>query len=148
MEKLFHKLIDLLKSKEEVISYLFWGVVTTVVNWGVYSVCVKFLGMSIAVANFIAWVLAVLVAYVSNKLLVFKSRSWELGLVIRELSMFLSARIATGAMEIVLVPALVSLGLNGQIAGVKGAVAKVLVSVLVVILNYVFSKLLIFKKKQ
>ena len=141
------RIIKLIREKEEVISYLFWGVVTTVVNWGTYAVCAKYLNLSIVLSNAVAWVVAVAVAYVSNKLWVFKSKSWELPLVIRELGMFLSARIATGAMEIVAVPALVKLGLTAQIGGVKGGVSKVLVSVLVVILNYVFSKLLIFRKR-
>ena len=144
---MIERIIKLIREKEEIISYLFWGVVTTVVNWGTYAVCAKYLNLSIALSNAIAWVVAVAVAYVSNKLWVFKSKSWEISLVLKELGMFLSARIATGALEIVAVPALVKLGLSAQIAGVKGGVSKVLVSVLVVILNYVFSKLLIFRKR-
>ena len=140
------KLGRMIGSHAEVIFYLFWGVVTTIINWTTYSVCVKYFHASISTANIIAWVLAILVAYVSNKIWVFKSKSWAPSAVIREFGVFLSARVFTGIIEVVGVPALVHLGLNQEIMGVKGAVSKVIVSVVVVILNYVFSKLFVFKK--
>lgn len=64
---------------------------------------------------------------------------------IPEFGKFFSARAATGIMEIAAVPFLVGIGLNQTIFGIEGMVAKVLVSVLVVLLNYVFGKLFVFK---
>ena len=60
--------------------------------------------------------------------------------------MFLGARIFSGIFEIGLFPVLLWMGLNQAIFGIEGMVAKVVISVLVIVLNYVFSKLLIFKK--
>ncbi|MBQ7247775.1 MAG: GtrA family protein [Lachnospiraceae bacterium] len=137
----------MINSHKEVIFYLFWGVVTTIINWITYSVCVSFFRTSISTANIIAWVLAILVAYVSNKIWVFKNRSWAPATVVREFGVFLSARVFTGIIEVVGVPALVHFGLDQEIMGIKGAVSKVIVSVVVVILNYVFSKLFVFKKQ-
>ncbi len=137
----------LLKKYRELISYLFWGFATTCVSWGTYSVFAKGMSLSILAANILSWVCAVIFAYITNKLFVFHSYSWEPNYLWREASLFLSARLGTGIMEIVLVPLLVHLGLNQAIFGVKGAVSKVLVSILVIVLNYVFSKLFIFKSK-
>jgi putative flippase GtrA len=96
----------------------------------------------------VAWIAAVLFAYVTNKLWVFRSYNWEIRFVLREAVLFISARILTGIFEIVSVPLLVKLGLSQTLFGVKGMWAKVLVSVVVMILNYVFSKLIVFRKKE
>ena len=101
-EKFFDSRIgSLINSHSEVIFYLFWGVVTTIINWTTYSVCVQFFHTSISTANIIGWVLAILVAYVSNKIWVFKSRSWAPASVFREFGIFLSARVFTGIIEVV-----------------------------------------------
>lgn len=143
----------------EIISYLFWGVMTTVVSWASYSVfalvfkgqvsMVRLLGMEMSMvvlmANILSWIFAIVFAFVVNKLWVFQSKSWKKSVWIPELWKFLSARVVTGILEIVVVPLLVGMGLNQTIFGVEGIVAKVLVSVGVVLLNYVFSKLFIFR---
>lgn len=153
------KCMELLKKYHEMVAYLFWGVMSTIVSWGSYSIFALLLknltseillfgigmSMTVAVSNLLSWVCAVAFAFVTNKLWVFQSRSWKKSVFLPELGKFLSARIITGVMEIVLVPLLVSLGLSQTIFGIEGIVAKILVSVLVVILNYVFSKLFIFK---
>ena len=135
----------LYSKNREVISYLFWGVCTTVVSWGSYSLFVKGLGCSVAVGNTLSWICAVVFAYVVNKLFVFQSHSWKGTVVIRELGLFLSARLVTGLIEIAAVPLLVQLGMDQQILGVDGALSKVVVSVVIVLLNYGFSKLVIFR---
>ncbi len=154
-----NKIVQFLQRYREVISYLFWGVMTTLVSWLSYSmfallfenqvsvICLFGLEMSIVVflANLLSWICAILFAFVVNKLWVFESKSWKKSVWLPEFWKFISARIVTGILEIFVVPLLVSLGLNQTILGVEGMVAKVLVSVAVVILNYVFSKLFIFK---
>lgn len=102
----------------------------------------------VLVSNILSWVCAFLFAFVTNKLWVFKSKSWKAEVCLPEFGKFFSARALTGVMEIVLVPLMVSLGLDQTIFGIEGMVAKVIVSVAVVILNYVFSKLFIFKSKS
>lgn len=157
-----NKLKELFVKYREIISYLFWGGMTTVVSWGTYSIfaivfadmnnMIRILGLEMSVkillANALSWVCAVIFAYVTNKLWVFQSKSWKAKVWLPEFAKFVSTRLLTGAGEIVAVPLLVSLGLNQTILGIEGMVSKVVVSVLVVILNYIFSKLFIFKSKE
>jgi putative flippase GtrA len=140
------KVKGIIEKYKEIISYLFWGVMTTVVSWGTYSLFVTVI-QSVSVANILSWICAVVFAYVTNKLWVFQSREWAFCTIIPELLKFVTARLATGLLEIVGVPLLVYLGLNQRIAGIEGMAAKVFVSVIVTILNYVLSKLLVFRKK-
>ena len=99
----------------EVISYLFWGVMTTVVSWGSYSIFVLLLqrqtqsvtltgidtsSIVVAIANVLSWICAVIFAYITNKLWVFQSKSFQVSVVLPELAKFLSARIVTGLLEI------------------------------------------------
>lgn len=144
--KMIKKLIDFIISKKEIVLYVVFGGLTTVVNWAVYMLFVNWTG--ITVANVIAWIAAVLFAYVTNKLFVFEQKSWQIRLVAGEFAKFVSSRIVTGVIEIVGVDALVYIGLDMTLFGKKGMVAKILVSVIVVILNYVFSKLLVFRQKR
>ena len=138
---------DFLLSHREIISYLFWGGMTTIVSWGSYSLFVLIL-KSVTVSNILSWICAVLFAFITNKIWVFRSRIWSLTVVLPEFWKFIAYRLATGALEIIGVPFLVKIGLNQQIFGIDGIVAKVLVSVAVVILNYVSSKLSVFKKRD
>ena len=140
MKKLFEKY-------REVIVYLIVGGLTTGVSWAVYALCVRVFGWSVGVSNAVSWIAAVTFAFVTNKTWVFQSRSWEPRLVKEEAVKFLGARALTGVLELVGVPGLVKLGLDQTILGVDGALSKVIVTVAVIILNYVFSKLFIFNKK-
>ena len=138
----------------EVFMYLVFGVLTTVVSWASYARFIKILGgisnsdVRISVANVLSWIAAVLFAFITNKLWVFDSKSWKPSVVIKELGMFVVARLATGCIEWFGVPLLVKIGVDQELFGTEGMVAKIIASVLVVILNYFFSKLLIFKKKE
>ena len=125
----------------DIFSYLIFGVLTTVVNYIVYLPLLNVLQLSAALSNVIAWAAAVAFAYVTNKPFVFKSYDWSMKTVIPELSKFVSCRVASGAMETAIIFVAVDmLGWNGNIW-------KLVTSVLVVILNYVFSKLIVFRKK-
>ena len=150
------KLRELFEKYREIIAYLFWGVMTTLVSWGTYALF-EFLfhnvqgelfgvAISIQLANVLSWVCAVLFAFVTNKLWVFNSKSWEARVAFPELGKFLASRLATGVVEWVGVPLLVRLGLDQTLFGREGFVAKILVSIIVIILNYVLSKLVVFRK--
>lgn len=143
---MFKALCKLYHTYKEAIDYLFWGGMTTVVSWGTYSLFVL-LGTGVFWGNALSWVCAVAFAFVTNKLWVFQSKSWAGDVLLPELGKFLSSRVATGVFEMVAVPALVALGLDQTIFGIDGMVSKVLVSVAVVILNYILSKLFVFKNK-
>ena len=144
-ESFLGKLIDRLLTKE-IIVYLVFGVLTTAVNWAIYTVLVRFTGAGITVSNAVAWVGAVVFAFITNKIWVFESRVFRPAVVVREFVSFVAARAATGALEIFGVPLLVKIGLDQKIFGIDGAVAKIIVSVTVIILNYIFSKVFIFRK--
>lgn len=134
------KFKELLKQYWEVITYLFFGVMTTIVNYAVYLPCYNLLGLSGAVSNIIAWVVAVAFAYLTNKPWVFKSHDWSMKVVLPELSKFVVCRLGSGALETGIIFVFVDmLGFNGN-------VFKLITSVLVVVLNYIGSKLLVFRK--
>lgn len=124
----------------DVITYLVFGVLTTVVNYLVYLPVYNLLGLSAAVSNAIAWVVAVAFAYLTNKPFVFKSHDWSAKTVIPELTKFVSCRVASGVMETVI------LFLTVDLLHWDGNIWKLVTSVIVVILNYFASKLLVFKK--
>ena len=134
------------RGKWDIILYVLIGILTTVVNWIAYTGFILWLD-NVAVSNGLAWCIAVLFAYVTNKIFVFKQRSWTFATVLREFSLFITARVGTGVLEMVGVPFLVSVGLNARIFNVQGALAKIIVSVFVVILNYIFSKMIVFQNK-
>ncbi len=124
----------------DILSYLFFGVLTTVVNYIVYLPLLNILHWPASVCNMIAWVAAVAFAYLTNKPFVFKSHDWSRQTVIPELTKFVSCRVASGAMETgILLVTVDLLGWNGNLW-------KLATSVLVVVLNYVFSKLIVFRK--
>lgn len=125
----------------EVLSYLFFGVLTTVVNYVVFAVAVQLLPVSATVGNVIAWVVAVAFAYLTNKPFVFRSHDWSAKTVVPELGKFLSCRIGSGVMETVIILVAV------DILGGNKYLWKLLTNVLVVIVNYIGSKLLVFRKK-
>jgi putative flippase GtrA len=124
----------------DVLSYLFFGVMTTVVNYLVYLPLYNGMGMSATAANALAWVVAVAFAYLTNKPFVFRSNDWSMKTVVPELTKFVSCRIGSGLAETVIILVTV------DILGWNGNIWKLITSVLVVVLNYVASKLFIFKK--
>ena len=133
---------------KEIINYLLFGGMTTVVSWGTYSLFVKAIGMSVGVGNILSWICAVLFAFVTNKLFVFESKTWQPATALREFVSFIGARLATGVIEWFGVPFFSTHGLTHPLFGVKGLLAKIVVSIVVIILNYLFSKFLVFFKKD
>ena len=135
------KLRILLRKYEDVLSYLFFGVLTTVVNYLVYLPCYNTLGLSAAVSNGAAWVAAVAFAYLTNKPFVFKSHDWSMKTVLPELAAFVGCRVGSGLLETGI------LFLSVDCLRWNGNAMKLVTSVLVVILNYIGSKLLVFRSK-
>ena len=145
------KLMDVIRRvvSREVFFYLFFGVMTTVVNLLTLAVFNRF--VDIMISNIIAWVAAVIFAYVTNKLFVFESKSWKPAVLVKEIPSFAGARVLTlGIEEVGLLVMIKWLHLDAALTvGPIGGeyIIKALLAVIVVILNYIFSKLLIFKKK-
>ena len=134
------KIICLYKKYKEIINYIFFGLLTTGVNFSVYYFCLKIFKLNYLVANIVAWILSVAFAYVSNRLYVFKKVNFSKVDILREVIMFFGARFMSGAIETMVLFLMVSILCTGEF------VAKIIVSIIVVILNYVFSKLLVFRE--
>ncbi len=124
----------------DILSYLFFGGLTTLVNFLVYIPCYNWLGMSAAASNVIAWVVAGAFAYLTNKPFVFRSHDWSWQTVGPELAKFVSCRVGSGLLETAAI--LVTVDLLHW----NGNMMKLILAVVVVILNYIASKLLVFKK--
>ena len=136
-----NKLKELFCKYYDILVYLIFGVLTTVVNYIVYLPCYNLLGLSSSVSNVIAWAVAEAFAFLTNKPFVFRSHDWSAKTVIPELTKFIGTRLGSGGLEtLILLVAVDWLGMNGN-------VWKLLTSVLVVVLNYIGSKLLVFRKK-
>ena len=131
----------LLQKYRDILVYLVFGVLTTAVNYLVYLPCYNWLHLSAAMSNVIAWVFAVAFAYLTNKPFVFKSHDWSAKTVIPELTKFVGCRVASGAAETLI------LLLTVDILHWNGNLWKLMTSVLVVVMNYIASKLVVFKKK-
>lgn len=138
---MFGKLNALFRKYYDILVYLIFGVLTTVVNFLVYFPCYNLLGFSAVVSNLIAWVVAVIFAYLTNKPFVFRSNDWSAKTVIPELTKFVGCRITSGAMESAIIWVTV------DILSWNGNLWKIATSVLVVVLNYIGSKLFVFRKK-
>ena len=93
---MIQKIRDLIVKYWDVVTYLVFGVLTTVVNYIIYIPLYNFAGLSATVSNAIAWVVAVAFAYLTNKPFVFRSHDWSLKTVIPELTKFVGCRIGSG----------------------------------------------------
>lgn len=130
---------EYLKNKE-IILYIIFGILTTLVNYICYFMGTKIFKINYLYSNIIAWLLSVLFAFFSNKFLVFNSL--ENSKVLKEFLLFTSARILSGFLETFLLYIFVGL------LKFDDSIVKILVSVLVVISNYYFSKVYVFKKHK
>lgn len=155
------KIKDLFIKYKEIITYVIFGVLTTVVSWGSYTVFVEVLSMKVFVGNLLSWICAIVFAYVTNKLWVFESKSWKPSVIGKEIVTFVASRGITGVIEILCVPLLAKTGFDNIFYGIlekmnisigilftDGIYSKIFLSVVVVILNYFFSKFIIFKNKK
>ena len=124
----------------EVILYLIFGVLTTLVSLATYFVCSRFFldatnAMELQLANIISWLVSVIFAYITNRRYVFQSH----GNVGQEMAKFYLSRIGTLGADMFLMYLLVIIG------GIRDGVAKVVVQVIVIVANYILGKLLVFK---
>lgn len=139
-----NKLINIYKDKKEIINYLIIGVLTTLVSLITYYLLTFTIldpnnDIQLQIANIISWIISVSFAYITNRKFVFESKSKDIK---KELSKFVSSRITTLIIDMLLMFILVSL-LN-----FNDKVIKLIVQVIVIILNYVFSKLFVFKERS
>ncbi len=132
-------MMTFIKKHYDLLAYLFFGVLTTAVNYLVYLPCYNLLELSAGLSNVIAWVAAVAFAFLTNKPFVFKSHDWSRKVLVPELLKFVGCRIGSGILETA------TLLVTVDWFQWDGNWMKLATSVLVVILNYIGSKLLVFK---
>lgn len=133
IKNLFHKYY-------EIISYVFFGGLTTVVSWIFYYLPL-FLGVDYRISKVISWVAAVVFAFFVNKHWVFLDKDYSAKALLRQGGKFFASRIATGVVEFGLTVFLV------EIVKISDKIVPIPVAVITIILNYVLSKLLVFRKK-
>lgn len=136
------KFENLYKKNKEIINYIIFGVLTTIVNFIVYFTFTNVLNVHYIIANSVAWFLSVLFAYVTNRLFVFEKVNNSFKEIFRETILFFVSRLVSGILETLILILLI------DIMNINSNYSKILVAVIVVILNYVFSKLIVFRKYQ
>lgn len=126
-----------MKLGKELLFYIIFGILTTLVNIAVYLFFTKILGVNYLISNIIAWFLSVLFAYVTNRIWVFESENTN---ILKEIILFFSGRIFSGVVDTLLMFIFIDLLI------VNDSISKIIIQIIVVVLNYVFSKLIVFKE--
>ena len=139
-----NKLKELFNKYKEVIMYLIFGVLTTVFSLIVYwIVTVTFLNpddaLQLQIANIISWIAGVSFAYVTNRKYVFESKNKN---KLKELSSFVGARVITLIFDMLI------MGVGVTMLHFNDKIMKIISQVIVIVSNYVFSKLFVFKKSK
>ena len=137
------KILELYKKYKEIINYMIFGGLATLVNFISYYIFARTLNVDEVISSGLSWFCAVLFAYVTNKLFVFESRKNTKREMIKEMISFFLARILSGALCDV-----GTFALMVKVMGINDLIAKCVTQVIVIVLNYVFSKILIFRKKD
>lgn len=133
---------QLFQKHREIILYIFFGCCTTAVNYIAYFLCVNIFSIDYIISNIIAWIVGVLFAYFTNRGMVFQSQVSGTKNFLKEMTAFFGARLFSLIVETVLLYVFVHWLL------MNAFIAKLILAVVVVILNYVASKLFVFRKKD
>ena len=134
---MLNKLLDLYKKYKEIINYLIFGGLTTVVSIVTYALFAKVFNIDYLISNVLSWVLTVLFAYITNKIFVFESKSKK---NIKEITSFFFFRIVSLLIEMIILYIFVDM------LHIDDLVTKIIAQVIVIVSNYVFSKVFVFKK--
>ena len=147
---------DAVSKHRLLIRYMLWGSLSTFVSFisfGLSSLILTALMKdnpitAASVSNIISWFCVIVFAFITNKLWVFKSKSFNKKVLFPEFIKFFFTRLATGVLEIVAVPLLMNYGINQSLFGINGMMSKIIVTLAVIILNYIFARLVVFKKQS
>lgn len=132
----------LYKKYEEIINYLIFGVLTTLVSIGTYFIFARLLNFHYLVSNVLSFIISVLFAFVTNKLYVFKSKDKTKNKVLKEFIAFISSRLLSFGTDTLIMYILVS------VIKIDDMIAKIIVQIIVIVMNYILSKVFVFKKKK
>ena len=125
-----------MKLDRELVLYVFFGALTFLVNIVTYFIFEDLMGINYLISNILAWFFSVLFAYVTNRIWVFESKSPD---ILKEMSLFFGGRIFSGAVDTGLMYLFI------DVLMISDLISKIVVQVIVIILNYIFSKLIVFR---
>ena len=125
----------------QTILYVIFGILTTIVNLISYYFFSNIISINYLISNMISWIISVLFAYITNKFYVFNSKDTSKDIIIKEFIKFVNCRLTSGIIEMILLFLLVDM------LAVNDIISKLVIGVIVVILNFIFSKLFVFKKQ-
>ena len=134
---MFNKLLNLYKKYKEIINYLIFGGLTTLISIVTYAIFTKVFHIDYLISNILSWIIAVLFAYITNKIFVFESKSKK---NIKEITSFFFFRVVSLIMEMIILYVFVDM------LHIDDLVTKIIAQVIVIVSNYVFSKEFVFKK--
>ena len=139
-----NKIKELYLKYKEIINYLIFGVLTTIVSLVTYYICVYTIldpdnAIQLQIANVISWIISVAFAYITNRKFVFESKEKN---KIKEASKFVTSRIATLLMDM----AIMYVGVT--VLKFNDKIMKLISQVVVIVMNYILSKILVFKKEK
>ncbi|UOQ87042.1 GtrA family protein [Gracilibacillus salinarum] len=130
-----------MKINREIFNYIVFGVLTTLVNIAVYALFTKVFSLNYQVATVNAWIAAVLFAYYTNKKYVFKAKDRNLKQLVKSFLLFVYYRVLSLVIDLLVMYLLI------EILSVDDMVTKVIANIVVIIFNYITSKLFVFKKE-
>lgn len=123
--------------KKEILNYIIFGIFTSIVNIATYLLLTDVFNVYYIFANILAWIISVFFAYFTNRTWVFESENKN---IIKEISMFYSARLFTGVIDTLLMIVFI------DVLSLENTFSKLVTAVVIITLNYLFSKVIIFKK--
>lgn len=130
------------KKNKEVLLYLFFGGLTFLVSVFTYAYFNVTMGINELIANIISWVIAVTFAFITNRIWVFQAPTNTFVEFVKQLISFFLGRVVTLVIEEIMLLVFIS------ILGFDSMVVKIVAQVVVIVLNYVISKLVVFRKKD
>ena len=139
---MFTKLMEMYRKYKEIILYVFFGGLATVVSIGSFAWCDVVMHMDPLVANLISWILAVTFAYITSSLWVFDARPHGIKELLCQAAGFFGGRVLTLVIE----EAILLIFINGL--GLPSVGVKVGAQVVVLVSNYIISKWIVFKEKE
>lgn len=137
-----NKIKDLFIKYKEIINYGIFGVLTTIVNYVSYIIFTRLFSVDMLISNLIAWFLSVVFAFITNKLIVFNSKDLSLKVITSEGAKFMMARVFSLLLDMAI------LFVMADIMKMNDLIVKIISNVIVIIVNYVLSKFLIFKNNK
>ena len=143
MRKLYEFIKKNYLKYKEMVNYLIFGGLTTVLNFIVYIIFTRCFSLEEVLSSGLAWIISVLFAYVVNKIFVFESKVKGVVNILKEMITFIGCRIISGITCDVGLFALMV-----KVLSVNDVISKIVTQVLVIVANYLFSKLLVFRKKD